>query len=149
MKMLTELVFLNLYGNRCQGINSASLCSLAGRYDNPIPTRCPAPIDFLKIPAQVWIRNWDSKKTIEHYVLSVVSIRISKRSSGFRQILQEDSLQVQKFRQKVILNLLVLFAELWTDQAGGSTAGAYGYCGRLALLSPLLMHTNSHKKYVK
>ncbi len=37
--------------NRCQGINSASLCSMAGRYDNPIPTRCLAPIDFLKIPA--------------------------------------------------------------------------------------------------
>ncbi len=37
--------------NWCQGINSASLCSLAGRYDNPIPTRCLAPIDFLKIPA--------------------------------------------------------------------------------------------------
>jgi hypothetical protein len=37
--------------NRFQGINSASLCSLAGRYDNPIPTRCLAPIDFLKIPA--------------------------------------------------------------------------------------------------
>jgi hypothetical protein len=25
---------------------------MAGRYDNPIPTRCLAPIDFLKIPAQ-------------------------------------------------------------------------------------------------
>jgi hypothetical protein len=37
--------------NRCQGINSASLCSLAGPYDNPIPSRCLAPIDFLKIPA--------------------------------------------------------------------------------------------------
>ncbi len=24
---------------------------MAGRYDNPIPTRCLAPIDFLKIPA--------------------------------------------------------------------------------------------------
>ncbi len=33
-------------------MNSASLCSLAGRYDNLIPTRCLAPIDFLKIPAQ-------------------------------------------------------------------------------------------------
>jgi hypothetical protein len=40
--------------NRCQGINSASLCSMAGRYDNPIPTRCLAPIDFLKIPALVY-----------------------------------------------------------------------------------------------
>jgi hypothetical protein len=27
------------------------LCSLAGRYDNPIPTRFLAPIDCLKIPA--------------------------------------------------------------------------------------------------
>jgi hypothetical protein len=50
-----EHVFLNVYAeprNRFQGINSASLCNLAGRYDNPIPTRCLAPIDFLKIPAQ-------------------------------------------------------------------------------------------------
>jgi hypothetical protein len=32
-------------------MNSASLCSLAGRYDNPFPPRFLAPIDFLKIPA--------------------------------------------------------------------------------------------------
>ncbi len=38
--------------NRFQGINSASLCSLAGRYDNPIPPRFLAHIDSLKIPAQ-------------------------------------------------------------------------------------------------
>ena len=36
---------------RFQGTNSASLCSLAGRYDNPIPTRFLAPIDCFKIPA--------------------------------------------------------------------------------------------------
>jgi hypothetical protein len=43
--------------NRFQGMNSASLCSLAGRYDNPIPTRFLVPIDCLKIRAQclsVW-----------------------------------------------------------------------------------------------
>ncbi len=34
-------------------MNSASLCSLAGRYDNLIPPRFLAPIDFLKIPAVV------------------------------------------------------------------------------------------------
>jgi hypothetical protein len=34
-------------------MNSATLCSLAGRYDNPIPPRFLAPIDFLKIPALV------------------------------------------------------------------------------------------------
>jgi hypothetical protein len=36
--------------NRFHGIDSASLCSLAGRYDNPIPTRLLAPIDCSKIP---------------------------------------------------------------------------------------------------
>jgi hypothetical protein len=38
--------------NLLQGINSASICRLAGRYDNPIPTRFLAPVNFLKIPAQ-------------------------------------------------------------------------------------------------
>jgi hypothetical protein len=33
------------------GIDPASLCSMAGRYDNPIPTRFLAPIDCSKIPA--------------------------------------------------------------------------------------------------
>jgi hypothetical protein len=33
--------------NRFQVINSASLCSLAGRYNNPFPARFLAPIDFL------------------------------------------------------------------------------------------------------
>ncbi len=32
-------------------MNSASLCSLAGRYNNPIPPRFLAPKDCLKIPA--------------------------------------------------------------------------------------------------
>jgi hypothetical protein len=34
-------------------MNSASLCSLEGRYDSPIPTWFLAPIDCLKILAQV------------------------------------------------------------------------------------------------
>ncbi len=37
--------------NRFHGIDSASLCSLAGRYDNPVPTRFLAPKGCLKIPA--------------------------------------------------------------------------------------------------
>ena len=37
--------------NLFSGINSASLFILADRYDNPIPTRFLAPIDYLKIPA--------------------------------------------------------------------------------------------------
>ncbi len=37
--------------NRFQGINSAGLYSLAGRYDNFIPTQFLATIDCLKIPS--------------------------------------------------------------------------------------------------
>jgi hypothetical protein len=36
-------------------MNSASLCSLAGRYDNLIPARFLAPIDFFKF--QLWFLN--------------------------------------------------------------------------------------------
>jgi hypothetical protein len=49
----TVPVFLNVMGprNRFQGMNSASLCSLPGRYDNPLPPRFLTPINSLKIPA--------------------------------------------------------------------------------------------------
>jgi hypothetical protein len=43
--------------NQLQGMNSDSLCSLAGRYNNPIPTRCLAPIDFLKIPELEFLKS--------------------------------------------------------------------------------------------
>ncbi len=46
--------------NRFQGTNSARLHSLAGRYDNPIPTRFLAPLDCLKIPAQGTFLGIDS-----------------------------------------------------------------------------------------
>jgi hypothetical protein len=36
--------------NRIQGTNSARLCSMAGRYDNPIPARLLAPMECLKVP---------------------------------------------------------------------------------------------------
>ncbi len=49
--------------NWFQGINSASLCSLVGRYDNPIPPRFLAHIDFLKIPALA--PNWEMFKEQE------------------------------------------------------------------------------------
>jgi hypothetical protein len=37
--------------NRFLGTNSARLCTIAGQYDNSIPTLFLAPIDCLKIPA--------------------------------------------------------------------------------------------------
>jgi hypothetical protein len=50
--------------NRFQGMNSATLWSLAGRYENPIPTRFLAPIDCLKI--QFWAQ-W--KQSVFTYYL--------------------------------------------------------------------------------
>ncbi len=52
--------------NRFQGTNSASLCSLAGRYDNPIPPRFLAPIDSLKIPARFFF--FRKKICISHHI---------------------------------------------------------------------------------
>ena len=46
-------------------MNSTSLCSLAGRYDNPIPPRFLAPIDSLKIPAGTLLLGIDSSGGIE------------------------------------------------------------------------------------
>ncbi len=56
--------------NRFQGIDSASLCSLAGRHDNPIPTRFLAPIVVLKfqhwlkvhgVILESFIKDWDAE----------------------------------------------------------------------------------------
>ncbi len=41
-------------------MNSARLCSLAGRYDNPIPPRSLAPIDF-KNSSSVILKKWKYK----------------------------------------------------------------------------------------
>jgi hypothetical protein len=49
--------------NRFQGMNSASLLSLAGRYDNPLPPRFLAPIETLKIPALILRRTNDTVNT--------------------------------------------------------------------------------------
>ncbi len=48
-----EQVTFKEHRNRFQEIESASLCSLAGRYDKPIPTQFLAPTDCCTIPALV------------------------------------------------------------------------------------------------
>ncbi len=56
MRSLPEPVFLNDYGaqtNLFQGMNTASLCSLAGRDDKPIPTRFLAPIAVFRIRSRI------------------------------------------------------------------------------------------------
>jgi hypothetical protein len=47
--------------NPFQEIDSASLCRLAGRYDNPVPTRFLASKDCSKIPPQVMLEPCLSK----------------------------------------------------------------------------------------
>jgi hypothetical protein len=56
--------------NRFQGMNSASLCSLAGRYDQPLPPRFLAPIDCLKIPALATKTNFPQQTMAEDLLLS-------------------------------------------------------------------------------
>ncbi len=45
MESDTEELFLKEPRNQFQGIETANLCSLAGQYDNPIPTRFLAAVD--------------------------------------------------------------------------------------------------------
>jgi hypothetical protein len=61
------------------GMNSASLCSLAGRYDNPIPPRFLALIDFLKIPAQ----NTHTTALLQYKVFVIVHYIFNGRFFGF------------------------------------------------------------------
>ncbi len=66
-----ELVFLNLYGaqeSMPRHQFRQPIYSLAGRYDNPIPTRCLAPINFLKIPAQ------DSNSEVRDFSYTVLHL---------------------------------------------------------------------------
>jgi hypothetical protein len=71
----SEPVFLNVYGARLrfQGMNSASLFGLAGRYDNPIPPRFQAPIDCLKIPALNLKSRYGARNTFQKPSLELSS----------------------------------------------------------------------------
>jgi hypothetical protein len=54
-------------------MNSASLCSLVGRYDSPIPTRFLTLIDCLKIPAQSSLYRYNKRYIeITHAPFSLV-----------------------------------------------------------------------------
>ncbi len=59
--------------NRFQGIDSASLCSPAGRYVNPFLAWFLAPIDCSKIPANSSLRSWTGGQTVNS---KTVRIRI-------------------------------------------------------------------------
>ncbi len=66
-------------------MNSASLCSPAGRDDNPIPTRFLAPLDCLKIPAQVTglTLNYTAKTKCRKFETNIPRKGISGPQSQF------------------------------------------------------------------
>ncbi len=72
--------------NRFQGMNSASLCSLAGRYDNPIPTRFLAPMDCFKIPA-LGNRWWsqDANRPLPLGAAKTGSLHLTGKSERYSQ----------------------------------------------------------------
>jgi hypothetical protein len=67
--------------NRFQGMNSVSLCSLAGRYDNPIPTQFLVPIDCLKIPALFQLRVMSLGLLYNHCYNSNIILTVCRRNS--------------------------------------------------------------------
>jgi hypothetical protein len=78
--MYSEPVFLNVYGapELIPRNNSASLCSLAGRYDDPIPPQFTAPIDFLKFPAQLFEKYSQKRNKREQKRTRKVKLRWGK-----------------------------------------------------------------------
>jgi hypothetical protein len=63
-----EILTFNEPKNRFQGTYAARLCSMAGRYDNPIPTRFLAPIDCLTIATRdfKYMAELDSKIKLQY-----------------------------------------------------------------------------------
>ncbi len=54
------------------------MCSLSGRYDNPVPTQLLAPIDWLKILAQEKV----NKVTVKKELVSTISMFWMPKNSG-------------------------------------------------------------------
>jgi hypothetical protein len=82
-----------------QGIDSASLCRLAGRYDNPIPTRFLAPIDCSKIPVY-WLCSPLSLSPHPRSRLTPIFLFSVKNDRGSRHV---ETIQVS---DRYIINIL-------------------------------------------
>jgi hypothetical protein len=104
-------------------MNSASLCSLAGRYDNPIPPRFLAPIDFLKIPAQYAADNPMPEST-----LSPHSGTMNLANGSWLNFLVPtvQYLQIKSMHRKQTLAIRVPY-EVWHFQ-GTVSRDFFGFC---------------------
>ncbi len=96
-------------------MNSASLCSLAGRYDNPIPTRFLAPIDCLKIPA-LSPNTWIGKKgTSETALVKGIMSRdeyYNNKLELYVHALMVFTIICNSADEKIILKVLTCFFEI-------------------------------------
>ncbi len=84
--------------NRFQGTNSARLCCLAGRYDNPIPTQFLAHMDSLKIPAQF------GASCLWHANLLIICLYLAEKDIRWRKDNSKIKYQTNLDRQCPILN---------------------------------------------
>ncbi len=89
--------------NRFQGMNSTSLWSRAGRYDNPIPPRFLAPIDSLKIPALYYLLHFADGPILRQrrYQKSPFLWRTFLRFQGVLELEPDTSLIEERVRERV------------------------------------------------
>jgi hypothetical protein len=96
-------------------MDSASLCTLAGRYDNPIPTPFLAPINCSKIPAQDVERGGGEGNIrpagicvtlveAEFHILDQLAIRV-----GFLDFISVQCFPVSKKQAQAIFMALSLY----------------------------------------
>ncbi len=93
-------------------MNSASLCSVASRYDNPIPPRFLAPIDFLKFQLGIKIRGRQTRETLAFQLIcfkGTVARDCFLASSNLAKVERED----KKFFKGCLIINEIFFAILF------------------------------------
>ncbi len=116
-----EPVFINVYGVQ-ESIPRNEFrqpCSLAGRYDNPIPTRFLAPIDCLKIPAP----NTGSNGANSFSFLSSLSL-LPPSHHGRVWLLPVDSLLLTN-TISLVRACLLIWLERWEPKRRRAWASQY------------------------
>jgi hypothetical protein len=92
-------------------MNSASLCSLAGRYDNPVPPRFLTPIGSIKIPAL------KTKSTLVFLLAGAAYTHKKSKSSKLSKLLSKQNkictVAVPLKRDVSISYIVLISAQRW------------------------------------
>jgi hypothetical protein len=124
-------------------MNSASLCSLTGRYDNPIPPQFLAPIDFLKIPA---LFNLSCLLTLGHQDTDLeIDIKITDGSDMpffylFISFLVHEEVQPEVLKILLYFNKFFAIPDMKREDLHLTNPVEYHYhrVGRVLSLSPVV-----------